>query len=266
MKVIILSAGQGKRLLPLTSKTPKCLLDICGKTLLEWQVETLTREHIDDIVVVTGYGAHKVEQLVQRRLGQYRIRTFYNPDYATADNLVSCWKVRHEMDQDFILLNGDTLFEPAVLAKLLASPPSPITVTVSSKKKYDSDDMKVITKAGRLMRIGKQLPAEQVSAESIGLIYFRGRGPEIFRSALRQAIDQPEYNKKWYLSVIDQIAPNTPVMTCSITGLSWCEIDYPKDLKLAEPIVSAIELDGQTSNGHNIYAQKGFVHAKGSVY
>jgi NDP-sugar pyrophosphorylase family protein len=41
MKAIILSAGQGKRLLPLTSKRPKCLLDIMGKTVLEWQVETL---------------------------------------------------------------------------------------------------------------------------------------------------------------------------------------------------------------------------------
>ncbi len=263
MNAIILSAGQGKRLLPLTSKSPKCLLDICGKTILEWQVETLAGEKVDEIIVVTGYGSEKVEQLVQRRLKQYGVRTFYNPDFATSDNLISCWKVRHEMKGEFILLNGDTLFEPAVLETLLSSPEASITVTVSSKDKYDSDDMKVVTEAGRLLKIGKELPLDRVSAESIGLIYFRGQGPEIFSTALDEAVHDPGSRKKWYLSVIDAIAANNPVMTCSVTGLKWCEIDYPKDLKLAEPVVSAIKLDGRSQDSHQMYMGQGLVHAKG---
>ena len=260
MKAIILSAGQGKRLLPLTSKRPKCLLDIMGKTVLEWQVETLAGAGIDEIVVVTGYGADQVESLVEGYLRHYGVRTFYNPEYATSDNLVSCWKVRHEMDQDFVLLNGDTLFEPRVIETLLNCKKAPITVTVSSKSRYDSDDMKVITEDDRLVRVGKQLPVEKVSAESIGLICFRDDGPGIFKKALERALEDPESRKRWYLSVIDSLADRQIVMTCSITGLKWCEIDYPKDLKLAHPVVNAIDQYHQSHRG--LYAHEGFMHAK----
>ena len=255
MKAIILSAGQGRRLLPLTATSPKCLLKIGGRTVLEWQVKTLAGAGIDDIVVVTGYGADKVEDLVNRHLAQFGARTIYNPDYATADNLVSCWTVRHHMNTDFLLLNGDTLFEPGVIDRLLYSGRFPITVTVSSKKKYDSDDMKVTVEMGRLIRIGKQLPAEMVTAESIGLIYFRNQGPEIFREALEQALEDPESRTKWYLSVIDQIAARLPVMTCSITGLKWCELDYPRDLKLAETVASAINPHGYGFRNRNIFME-----------
>ena len=263
MKVIILSAGQGKRLLPLTSRKPKCLIDINGKSVLEWQVETLAGAGIHDIVVVTGYGAEKVQELVQRHLGYYGVRTHFNPDYATSDNLISCWKARDEMKGDFILLNGDTLFEPAVIETLLDCTRAPITVTVSSKEKYDSDDMKVISQGGRLAKIGKDLPLGAVSAESIGMIYFRDKGPEIFRNALDKAVQDPESKNRWYLSVIDSIAQEQTVMTCSITGLKWCEIDYPKDLKLAEPVVAAIEMHARKHGAHDTYNGHGLMHAHG---
>ena len=265
MKAIILSAGQGRRLLPLTAISPKCLLNIGGRTVLEWQVRTLASAGIDDIVVVTGYGGDKVEKLVNRRLAHFGARTLYNPDYATADNLVSCWTARHEMNNDFLLLNGDTLFELAVIGSLLSSQRFPITVTVSSKKKYDSDDMKVTIEMGRLIRIGKQLPADRVSAESIGLISFRDQGPEIFCSALKQALEDPESRKNWYLSVIDKIAASRSVMTCSITALKWCEIDYPRDLKLAESLVSAINTHGHEFQNRNIFVEDDLPQLKAQV-
>ena len=238
MKAIILSAGQGRRLLPLTASLPKCLLNVAGRTILEWQVDTLQQAGIHDIVVVTGYGAEKVDRLINR-YGQKRIRTLYNPRYATSDNLVSCWWAREEMEQDFLLLNGDTLFEAAVIKALLECPEAPITVTVSSKHRYDSDDMKVILEDRRLVHIGKKLPVENVHAESIGLIRFTGQGPEIFRNALEEAEAHPESSGRWYLSVIDTIAGEIDVMTCSITGLTWCEVDYPADLDHAGRIMAA---------------------------
>ncbi len=242
MKAIILSAGQGTRLLPLTARLPKCLLKVKGKSLLEWQVTTLADAGINDILVATGYGADQIQNLVDRHLAMFGVRTFYNSGYAETDNLVTCWTVRHEMNGDFLLLNGDTLFEPAVLERLMSCKRAPVTVTVSSKAKYDSDDMKVIIEDRRLKAIGKGLPSGQVSAESIGLIYFRDQGPAIFRNALEQAVKDPASGKKWYLSVIDEIARKQEVMTCPVTGLKWCEIDYPRDLRQAESVTSAIEM------------------------
>ncbi len=238
MKVIILSAGQGKRLLPLTAKIPKCILAIKGKTLIEWQIDELHKCGLDQITVVLGYGSEKVEALLQQSYGGQSIKTHYNPDYATTDNLVSCWKVREEMNEDFILLNGDTLFEAAVIKTLLASPANPVTVTIDHKDIYDADDMKVSLAENRLLKIGKDITPGKIHGESIGMILFRGDGPMIFRDGLEKALNDSGSVGRWYLSVIDAIALTKTVLTCSIRGLQWCEVDYPADLKKAETVVS----------------------------
>ena len=63
-RAIILSAGQGSRLLPLTESLPKCMIDFGGKTLIEWQIEALAANGIRDIAVVTGFHTEKVEALL----------------------------------------------------------------------------------------------------------------------------------------------------------------------------------------------------------
>lgn len=238
MKVIILSAGQGKRLLPLTAKIPKCLLEIQGKTLIEWQIDELHKCGIDQITVVTGYGAEKVDSLLEKRYGRQTIRTHCNLDFAITDNLVSCWKVREEMNEDFILLNGDTLFEATVVKTLLASHETPITVTINHKDSYDADDMKVSLAETRLINVGKNIPLDKIHGESIGMILFRDDGPMIFRKGLERALKDTKSVHNWYLSVIDAIAQEKTVLTCSIKGLLWCEVDYAADLKKADTRVA----------------------------
>jgi len=239
MRVVILSAGQGRRLLPLTNNFPKCMLCIHGRSLLEWQVDELFKCGIEQVTVVVGYGADQVEKLLTDRYKSHKVRTIYNPFFAVADNLVSCWVARTEMNEDFILLNGDTLFETAVLQRLLASQDRLVTVTTDRKLTYDADDMKVMLDGDRLVRIGKDIPLDQVDAESVGMISFRGEGPALFRTVIEQALRRPQDLKQWYLSGIDEMAQSMPIWTCSIEGLQWIEIDYPADLKEAERLVQS---------------------------
>ncbi len=239
MKAVILSAGQGKRLLPLTADCPKCILPVRDRSLIEWQIDELAKCGISEVIIVLGFRADKVERLLRERYGLNRVRTIYNPAYAVSDNLVSCWAAHDEMNTDFVLLNGDTLFETAVLERLLETHGHPVTVVVSHKDDYDTDDMKVELDGCRLVKIGKDLLPDQVDGESIGMILFRDQGPMLFRKALGKAVSNPSAQKKWYLSVIDDMARTIPVWTCSIKGLQWCEVDYHADLKLAEKVVSA---------------------------
>ena len=239
MKAVILSAGQGKRLLPMTADRPKCILPVRGQTMIEWQIDELAKCGIDQVNVVLGYGADKVEQTLRRRYGAGKVKTIYNDAYAVSDNLVSCWTAHDAMCSDFILLNGDTLFEAAVVKNLLETESHPVTVVVSHKSQYDDDDMKVELDGRRLVRIGKDLLPDQIDGESIGMILFREPGPMIFCDALEKALRDPSSQRKWYLSVIDELAQTMPVQTCSTGGLQWCEVDYPADLKLAEGVVSA---------------------------
>ena len=160
-----------------------------------------------------------------------------------ADNLGSCWMARHEMGGDFLLLNGDTLFEPAVLQRLLESPPAPITVTIDRKAGYDADDMKVRLDGTRLLEIGKTLPPARTDGESIGLLLFRGAGPQLFVDAVDGALRVSEGLKSFYLRVIDQLAKSHRVETATIEGLAWGEVDYPADLQRAERLVAEGRLD-----------------------
>ena len=238
MKVIILSAGQGTRLLPLTADRPKCLIPVQGKTVLEWQIDELHRAGIDNITVVVGYNAPMVEALLADRYGPGRVRTRCNADYASTDNLVSCWLVRDLMDEDFILLNGDTLFTGGIVERLLAAPAAPVTVTVHCKAAYDADDMKVSLDGDRLLHVSKDIPLDQVHGESIGMILFRGEGPALFRDGLENARSDRACNWRWFLSVIDQLAGSGVVRTCLTGGLPWCEIDYPADLDVARQVMA----------------------------
>ncbi len=233
MKAIILSAGQGRRLLPLTDEQPKCLLPVDGdKHILEVQLRALARCGVRRAVVMVGFGAEQVERFVRgRRADGMEVRTCFNPFYAVSDNLATCWLARPEMNEDFLVINGDTLFESAALGRVLSAPKAPVSVTIDSKIDYDADDMKVsLREDGRLRAIGKELPPEEVDGESIGLLAFRGSGAKVFREALDQACRQPEALRAWYLSVIDRLASKILVETVSIKGLWWAEIDSPDDL------------------------------------
>jgi choline kinase len=232
---ILLSAGQGSRMLPLTAERPKCLIDFSGKSLIEWQIEMLARGGVRRIDVVTGFMTDMVDaHLAAIQDPRVEIATQFNPFYQVADNLGSCWIARAAMEGDFLILNGDTLVSEEIVHKVQEGNGWPIAVTVDIKDAYDSDDMKVNRSPdGRLNRIGKTLSAAESNAESIGFLAFRGEGAELFREAVRAAMRTPEGVQHWYLKVIDGLAPTGKVGTLSIEGLGWGEVDFLNDIEAA---------------------------------
>lgn len=253
-KAIILSAGQGSRLLPLTRDIPKCLIDFNGRSLISWQIAALVANGVTDIVVVTGFRTERVEDhalQLYRETGA-RIRTVFNPFFQVADNLGTCWIVREEMDRDFIILNGDTIVSDEIVARLISGATDAITVTVDVKDAYDDDDMKVNRdESGRLHHIGKRLLPPDTNAESIGMLAFIGEGPAIFRSQIDQMMRTPEGVERWYLRAIDIIAKGNRVGTVSIEGLDWQEVDFPQDVE------SAIRLTKHWVEDHRYSGTKG---------
>ncbi len=239
-KAIILSAGQGSRLLPLTADQPKCLIDFSGRSLIAWQISALAANGIEEIVVVTGFRDDKLEAaLAALTVPGVTITTRFNPFYKVADNLGSCWIAREAMDQDFIILNGDTLVSPEIVGRLIAGATAPITVTIDVKDSYDLDDMKVQRDGDRLLQIGKRLEPAETNAESIGMLAFKGDGPAIFRRQVEAMMRTPEGVLNWYLKAIHALAPSGVVGTVSIEGLRWAEVDFPEDLPIARALTES---------------------------
>lgn len=229
-RAIILSAGQGKRLLPWTETRPKCLIDLSGRTLLAWQLHRLHAAGVAEAVVVTGFASALVEAEIARLdLPGMTVRKQFNPFYQVADNLASVWIARAEFDREVLLLNGDSLIEQAVVERLLAAPEAEITVTIDRKDRYDSDDMKVAVHGDRLMAIGKTI--EAYDAESIGFLRFSAEGARRFIEVADRLLRAQEGLGRWYLSVINDLAQGEMnVKVCSIEGLDWGEMDFPQDL------------------------------------
>lgn len=241
MKAIILSAGQGSRLLPLTESVPKCCLMLDGKPLLQHQVESLAANGLDDIVVVTGFNHQAVGNVVNDiNIPGVSVRTLYNPFYAVSDNLGTTWIARKEMRSPFLLVNGDTLFEESTLAQLLVSERIyPITLAVDRKGQYDDDDMKVSADGEQLNRVGKRLDRDIVNGESIGMIIFKRSGAEAFVEKIERLMSSPGGLAQWYLSAIDELATAGIVGVSSIQGHGWCEVDDLLDFAHADKMVKS---------------------------
>ncbi len=240
-RAIILSAGQGSRLLPHTENMPKALLDLAGRSMLEWQLMALEAAGVREAVVVTGFRDNQVEDAIQRHTPPLmRVRTLYNPFYKLADNLASCWMARAELSAGpCLILNGDTLFEPEIARRLLSAPAAPITVTIDRKGAYDADDMKVDTEGTRLRAIGKKLKPEETTGESIGFLRFDAAGAATFVAEIERTMRTPEGPGLWYLSAIHRLAnTGADVRVASIEGLEWGELDFPADLERNREIAS----------------------------
>lgn len=235
MKAILLSAGQGRRLLPWTHDLPKCLLPFAGRSLLAWQLSALAAAGLDRVVVVTGFAANAVEdEIVRSAPSGLAVETVHNPFFGVADNIASCWLVRDHLVGEVAMINGDTLFDPAMLARLRETATRPLTLAVDTKAVYDADDVKVQLLGDRVCRIGKTLSSESIGAEFVGMMLFRGLGGPLFAAAVETILAQPGGVSRWYLSALDELAGKGVVGATSVAGLSWTEVDYPGDFGRAE--------------------------------
>ncbi len=250
MKAIILSAGQGSRLGPLTHDRPKCLIEFNGRSLLDRQLDALAANGVDEAVVVTGFGDDQVEAVLARRSGGPKVRTIFNPFYKVADNLGSLFVARDELAGGVLVWNGDTLVSDKLLARVIGnSAQDGICVTIDRKPAYDDDDMKVVADAdGRLRAIGKRI-AHGVNAESIGLLAFRGDGATRFRAAIERAMRTPEGTTIWFLRVIHHLAQDSEVWTLDIAGEQWGEVDFPEDVAHAEALARVWDEDVPPRHG-----------------
>ncbi len=164
---------------------------------------------------------------------------------------VNDWIARNEMKEPFLLVNGDTVFEPSTLSSLLSSKRSyPITLATDCKKQYDEDDMKISADGEQLKRVGKKLNSDIVNGESMGMMVFNQAGANAFVNKVESLMAGPDGLARWYLSAIDELAMGGVVGISSIQGLSWCEVDDLADFAHAEKTVRSWRVRSEKPGTH----------------
>ena len=116
---LLLAAGTGSRLRPLTLDAPKCLTEVGGKPILGRLVDNLRSQGITRLVVVTGYLEHCVREYLQENAADMQVDYVFNPVYQTTNNIYSLWLARQEVQEPFVLIESDLVFEESMLADML---------------------------------------------------------------------------------------------------------------------------------------------------
>lgn len=169
MKAIILAAGIASRLRPLTDHTPKCLLKIGEKCLLERAINGLLANHIGELVIVTGYLQEQIVDFVHTHYPTLKAEFIYNEKYATTNNIYSLWLAGKSVGgEDILLLDSDILFDPALISAVLASPyPDCLAI---NRHVLGEEEIKVIPDAqGMVQQISKTCSIAEAIGESIGI-------------------------------------------------------------------------------------------------
>ena len=122
MQAIILVAGQGSRLRPFTDHRPKCLVEVHGRPMLAYQLQALHAAGVRDCVIVVGHRAGQIQNTVGKRYRDMRISYVENPRYDSTNNIYSLWLARRAIRDDVLLLEGDLIYDPALLTDLIEMP------------------------------------------------------------------------------------------------------------------------------------------------
>ena len=236
MKVIILAAGRGRRMWPLTKNRPKSLLSLGnGQTVLENQLNTIRQYKIESVIIITGYLSEKIERVV-KKYKDINIETIFNPFYDVTDNIASFWIAREKIDGDFILLNGDVIVRPSILGKLIEdSKKKHACMTVCKQDKYEDDDMKVIIRGNKVMEVSKEIDNQKANGVSIGMIAFRKKKVNKIKNVLEDIVRGDNWERFFYLQAIQEmINRGDKVNYFLINQNDWAEIDFHPDLEAAK--------------------------------
>lgn len=155
MKVIILTAGYGKRMRPLTNQTHKTLLDISGKTVIQRIIDALIPFNLTDITIVTGYCEAEIKAYLTKTYPTLDIHYIHNERYRETNNIYSMSLALQNMsvDRDILLIESDLIFEPAVIARLLNSPHRNVALVDHYRSGMDGTVVTVDSERGTITNV-----------------------------------------------------------------------------------------------------------------
>lgn len=230
MRAIIISAGQGTRLLPLTMKIPKCLVEVHGRTILDHQILALHAAGIREVILVGGYKVGQIREHLARSSPPLNVRLLINPFWSVASSIGSVWAARDFLHEPFCLLNGDTIFDATVIQDALRRMQPGVNLLVEATDSPELDDMRVQVRQGRIAAVSKELPREQTTHRSMGMVMCRD-DHGAYRQALQDVIEDTNGHDAFHHAVINHLAHTLTVAAIASTQGQWREIDRVEDIE-----------------------------------
>lgn len=256
LKSIILAAGQGTRLAPLTNDKPKCMVELFGKSLLQHQIMTFQKCGISDISIVVGY--------LGRMIKIPEIQYFENSDYQNTNMLETLFCAKEQFSDSVIVSYGDIIFEEKVLNLLMNSNDDISVVVDKNWKQYwslrfknpleDAESL-ILDNNGFIQEIGQKTDdLNDIQAQYIGLMKFSGKGLitiktmyEKFKKMSKKGTNPINSNLPFEKSYLTDFLQALITEGCNLKAVpidgGWLELDSLDDYNLYNKMYDANELD-----------------------
>lgn len=237
MKAIILAAGIGSRLHPLTETTPKSLLPVGEKPMLMRSLQSLQDLNIKDILIITGYREDDIKNFVKENFPDLNVQFITNEKYDVTNTGYSLLLAKDfAKDSDFVKFDADVVFEKEILERLLNVKTS--ALCIDSNINLEAEEVKVITDGkGGVIAVGKKIPPHQAHGESIGIEKITSEAGEKLFTILEELMTNPENHQDYYDdSYTTLVDMGVEFAANDITGLKWVEIDNHNDYALANSV------------------------------
>ena len=245
MKAVILAAGMGTRLSPLTNSRPKCLVEVHGKSILQHQLESLAKAGVAECVLVTGYLSDQLRAHFGREFRGIQLSYVENERYDSTNNLYSLWLANKEFDDDILLLEGDLVFEDTLLEQLLTSPKP--NVAVVDQYQHFMDGTIILAEGGvsKAMVLKKDQGSDfdySRALKTVNIYKLSGKDlsqliiPELTRYVVEGKTDQ--YYEAVFADLVSRGVFELSILRTE--AVKWAEIDTIDDIELAEKLFPAM--------------------------
>lgn len=228
-QAIILAAGQGKRLQPLTDETPKTLLDVGDHAILEHILQRLESNGFERAVIVTGFESEQIRAHCRPRQS-LEIEFVHSDRFDSTNNIYSLWLAQEYAEEGFTLINSDTLFPTAALAELQRVDGSALLIDPETER--TGEEMLVSFNGDGIDTIGKEITGGD--GEYIGVSKFTSTDARMLFDHIGEFIERGEVNE-WYEAAFDRLFGETDIGIVQVED-PWIEIDTREDLSQAEEL------------------------------
>ena len=235
MQAIILAAGVGSRLRPITNELPKCLVQVNGKSIIEYQIDAYLDAEIEEIIVLTGYMQEKLVKFLKSKYQNVKITFINNDYYRTTNNMYSLYLEKDLIKGEFIMSNADVVFSKDMVKLLLKNKEDSIIAV--EKDMYNEESMKIVVSKNKVKSISKQIEKSKAYGTSIDLYKFNKEATELMFTEISYIINKDKNLNSWTEVALDSILYKTIFKPMNIGERFWYEIDNHEDLKSADKIV-----------------------------
>ena len=239
MDALILAAGRGSRLAPITDSIPKALLRVAGRALIERQIEAFITFGVERVVIVTGYMSLKIKNFLEQKNYPVEIVLVDNSEWELTNNMYSFALGAKYLQNSAFVINGDICFENDFLNSFVQNEVSSVGIF---ENQYLAESMKVIADGNLARSISKIVPKDASKGISADIFYFTYSD---IKTLIREANNYftKSGKKDWFEKIVSCCTEDNKI-ALHITPLgrsNWVEIDNEQDLSSADKLFFNIE-------------------------